>query len=123
MVVILPKFTWIVVACHDKFKTIFDNYKEHKMTNSISKNNRQEEKFYDALGEWYHQTRQVMKHVLATTTDNIEFQTNSSCNAESAPISTTMSTSMSKDTHIFPDRVVDIFEKKAETSANLMNII
>jgi hypothetical protein len=54
MVVMLPKFNRTAMACRKKFKTIFDAYKEDKMANGISGNNRQESKFYDALDEWYH---------------------------------------------------------------------
>jgi len=39
MVVMLPKFNRIVVACHKKFKFIFYIYKEDKMANGISDNN------------------------------------------------------------------------------------
>jgi len=60
MVVMLPKFNGIVVACHKKFKSIFDAYREDKMANGISSNNQQEGKFYDALDEWYHQVGHVM---------------------------------------------------------------
>ena len=50
MVVMLPKFNYIAMACHKKFKVIFYAYKEDKMANGISRNIRQESKFYD-LGE------------------------------------------------------------------------
>ncbi len=125
MVVMLPKFNRTAVACRKKFKTIFDAYKEDKLANGISGNNRQEGKFYDALDEWYHQAGQVMKHVSATTTDNVEIQTNSAQDVESAQTSTTvttttMTTPTSKGKQHFHDRAIDIFEKMAETSTGLM---
>lgn len=121
MVVMLPKFNRTAVACRKKFKSIFDEYKEDKMANGISGNNRQEGKFYEALDQWYHQAGQVMKHVSATTTDNVEFQSNSTPDVESTPTTTTTtSTPTSKGKHNFHDRAIDIFEKMAETSTGLM---
>ena len=120
MVMMLPKFNRTAIACRKKFKAIFDAYKEDKMANGISGNNRHESKFYEALDEWYHQAGQVMKHVSATTTDNADFHTNSSPDVDSTPSSTTMSTSTSKGKQKFHDRAIDIFEKIAETSTSLI---
>jgi hypothetical protein len=120
MVIMLPKFNRTAVACRKKFKTIFDAYKEDKLANGISGNNRQEGKFYEALDEWYHQAGQVMKHVSATTTDNAQSQTNSVQENEGAQISTTITTPTSKGKQHFHDRAIDIFEKMAETSTSLM---
>jgi len=39
MIVMLPKFNRTTVACHKKFKVIFNAYKEDKMANGISGNN------------------------------------------------------------------------------------
>jgi hypothetical protein len=61
-----------------------------------------------------------MKHISATTTDNMEFQANSSQDVESAPTSTIMTTPTSKGKRNFHDRTIDIFEKMAETSTDLM---
>jgi hypothetical protein len=102
-----------------KLNQIFVSYKEDKLANGISGNNRQESKFYDALDQWYHQTGQVFKHVSATTHDSVDFQTNSSPKVDSATISTTSSISKTKNN--FQERSIEIFEKMAEIMIRLMN--
>jgi len=57
------------------------------MANSISGNNWQESKFYNALDERYHQAGQVMKYISATTTNNHDFPINSTPYVENAPTS------------------------------------
>jgi len=59
MLVMLTKFNCIAMAYYKKFKTIFNAYKEDKMTSDILGNNWQKRKFYDALDKWYHQAGQV----------------------------------------------------------------
>ena len=74
MVVMLPKFNQIVVTWCKKFKPIFDeDNKQENESNDIYTNNWQESKFYNALDKWYHQDGQIMYHVPATTTYNVEF--------------------------------------------------
>jgi len=97
---------------------IFVSYKEDKFANSILDNNRQENKFYDALDQWCHQAGLVFKHISATTNDNADFSTNSSPEVESALISIIPSTSKTKNN--FQERSIEIFEKMAETSIGLM---
>ena len=70
MVVMLPKFNQSTTTCRKKHENLFKAYKEDKMTNGISGNARHESKFFNIMDEWWHQTGQVMKHVLATTTSH-----------------------------------------------------
>jgi len=71
--------------------------------------------------EQVHPAGQIMKHVLATTTDNLQSQTNSAPDdVESAPTPTTISTPPSKGKQSFHDRTIDIFEKMPETNTCLM---
>jgi len=111
MVMLLPKFKRTTIVCWKKFKTIFNACKEDKMANSIFGNNRQENKFYNALNEYYYQVGQVIKHIFATTTDNHKFPTNFIPNVKSASTSGTMSIPISKGKQIFTNRTIDIFEK------------
>jgi len=92
-----------------KLNQIFVSYKEDKLANGISGNNRQESKFYDALDQWYHQTGQVFKHVSATTHDSVDFPTNSSPEIESATVSTLPS--ISKINNIFQKNQLNFFRK------------
>ena len=84
----LPKFNRTAQACRKKFNQIFVSYKEDKLANGFLGNNRQKNKFYDALDQWYYQAGQVFKHVSATTNDNADFPTNSSPEVDCAPTST-----------------------------------
>jgi hypothetical protein len=63
-----------------------------------------------------------MRHVSATTTDNMDFYNTSSPEMDSLPESTSTpsSTSKSKGKQNFHDRVIDIFEIMAETGTGLM---
>ncbi len=63
-----------------------------------------------------------MKHVSATTTDQANFELNSSPEEDTLSKSTTGHTppSSSKDKQNFHDRAIDIFERMAETSTSLM---
>ena len=70
MLATIPGFSCIAEGCRKKFENIFKSYKEDKLANSISGNNRHECKFYDSLDQWWHQARSVLKHVNATTMDN-----------------------------------------------------
>ena len=70
MLAAIPGFSHTAQGCRKKFENIFKSYKEDKLANSISENNRHECKFYDSLDQWWHQTRSVLKHVTGTTTDN-----------------------------------------------------
>jgi len=67
-----------------------------------------------------HQAKQVMKHISAITTNNCKFSTNFNPDVESAPTSTTMSTSTLKGKQNFTDRAIDIYEKIAKISTSLM---
>ena len=116
----LPKFNRTAQACRKKFNQIFVSYKENKLANGISGNNRQESKFFDALDQWYHQAGQIFKHVSATTNDSANFPTNSSPEVDSAPISTPPS--ISKTRNNFQERSIEIFEKMVETNIGLMKI-
>jgi hypothetical protein len=118
MVVMLPNFNRTATACRKKFTQVFASYKEDKLANGISGNNRQESKFYEAMDEWYHQAGQVFKHVSATTTDNTKNLANSPSEVESMPSSTPSSTSKGKSG--FQERSLEIFENMAETSVGLM---
>lgn len=121
MVVMHPKFTRTSQACRKKFEKIFKAYKEDKMANQISGNDRHESKFYEAMDEWWHQAGQIMKHVLATTNASEEFQ-GSTPEVDSSPSSPPIvsTSSKSKGKNHFHDRAIDIFEKMAETSTCLM---
>ena len=118
MVIMLPKFIRTTQTCRKKFNQIFSAYKEDKLANGISGNNRQESKFYDALDQWYHQAGQVFKYVSTTTNDNADFPTNSSPEVDNVPISTPPSISKTK-IH-FHEKLIEIFEKMTETSIGLM---
>ena len=119
MVVMLPKFNRSATACRKKHEGLSKAYK--KMANGISKNARHERKFFDAIDEWWHQTRQVMKHVSATTSSYGENQSNSTPN-EVESLTTTIPTlpSTSKGKENFQERAIGIFEKMAKNSTNLM---
>ena len=121
MVVMLPKFNRSAIACRKKHENLFKAYKEDKMTNGISGNARHENKIFDAMDEWWHQTRQVMKHVSATTASHEENQTNSTPDeVESLTTTIPTSPSTSKGKGNFQKRAIGIFEKMAENNTNLM---
>jgi hypothetical protein len=70
MIVAILGFSRTAETCQKKFETVFKQYKEDKLTNSISGNDRHECKFYDLIDHWWHQASSVMKHVSAATMDN-----------------------------------------------------
>ena len=94
IVVILRKFNQSATACRKKHENLFKAYKEDKMANGISGNARHESKFFDAMEEWWHQNRQVMKHVLATIASHEENQSNSTPD-EVESLTTTIPTPLS----------------------------
>ena len=67
-----PSFKKTPKACKSKFSEVFKAYKDDKQANSISGEARHTCKFYDAMDTWYHQNGAVMKHILASSTDNVE---------------------------------------------------
>ena len=67
MLAAIPGFFCIVEACRKKSQTVFKSYKENKLANLVSENNRHECKFYDSLDQWWHQAGSVIKHMSATT--------------------------------------------------------
>jgi hypothetical protein len=52
MLVAIPGFSHIAEACRKKFEMVFKSYKEDKLVNSISRNDRHECKFYNSLDQW-----------------------------------------------------------------------
>ena len=118
MLVILLKFNRIAQACSKKFNHIFASYKEDKLANGISCNNRQKNKFHDALDQWYHQAGQVFKYVSATTNDSVDFPSNYFLEVENAPIS--IPPSISKTKNNFQEISTEFFEKIVETNIGLI---
>jgi hypothetical protein len=57
-------FSKIPIVCKWKFNAIYKQYKDDKITNGISGNDRYECPFYDALDSWWHQNGNVMKHIM-----------------------------------------------------------
>jgi hypothetical protein len=53
------------ITCKRKFNSIYKQYKNDKIANGISDNDRHECLFYAALNSWRHQSGNVMKHVSA----------------------------------------------------------
>ena len=51
MLAAFPGFSRTTEGCRKKFENIFKSYKEDKLANSISGNNRHECKFYDSLDQ------------------------------------------------------------------------
>ena len=121
MVVMLPKFNRSAIACRKKHENLFKVYKENKMANGISGNAHHESKFFDAMDEWWHQIRQIMKHVSATTVSHEENKSNS-IRDEVESLITTIPTlpSILKDKGNFQKRAIGIFGKMAKNSTNLM---
>ena len=114
MVVMLPKFNRTATVCRKKFTQVFVAYKEDKLANGISGNNRQEKKFYEVMDKWYHQAGQVFKHVSATTNDSDDLITASPPQVDSVPSSTPRSTtpsSSSKGKHGFQERSLEILSR------------
>jgi hypothetical protein len=70
------------ITCKQKFNAIYKQYKNDKIANGISGNDRHECPSYDALNSWWHQSGNVMKHVNASANEIDEivgspkFQTN-----------------------------------------------
>jgi len=61
MLVSIPGFSKTSIAYKHKFNPIYKQYKEDKIANEISSNDRHECPFYDALDSWWHQSGNVMK--------------------------------------------------------------
>ena len=51
LLVLQPKFNRTSLACKKKFMAIFKAYKEDKMANGISGNDRHESKYYEVMDE------------------------------------------------------------------------
>lgn len=121
MVAMIPNFTRSSVACKKKFSSIFKQYKEDKLANGISGNDRRECQFFDSMDEWWHQAGQVMKHVSATTDNSKEIGEN--CTPDSttdASIGDITPASSTKGKLNFHQKAIDIFEKMAENSVGLL---
>jgi hypothetical protein len=67
MLVSILGFWKTPIACKHKFNPIYKQYKDDKIANEISSNDRDECPFYDALDSWWHQNGNVMKKVNAST--------------------------------------------------------
>jgi hypothetical protein len=68
MVVTIPIFTMTIKACKKKFNLVFKHYTINKLTNSISREEMCDCKFYESIDQWWHQVGTAMKH--ATTSIN-----------------------------------------------------
>lgn len=122
MLAVQLKFNWTSLVCKKKFTAIFEAYKEDKMANGISGNDRHESKYYKAMNKWWHQVGQVMKHVSTTNNNNSNNQSNSSLHEDILQQFTTGGTpsSSSKSKQNFNDRAIDILEKMAKSSFTLL---
>ncbi len=67
MLVSILGFSRFSIAYKWKFNVIHKQYKDDKIANGISSNDRHECPFYDALDYWWHQSKNVMKHVNIST--------------------------------------------------------
>lgn len=67
-----PNFKETSKACKSKFSEIFKAYKDDKQANSISWEAHHTNKFYDAIETWYYQNKDVMKHILTPSSDNVD---------------------------------------------------
>ncbi len=65
MLATLLGFSRTAIVYKWKFNEIFKQYKNDKIANGISSNDRHECPFYDALDSWWHWSGNVMKHVNA----------------------------------------------------------
>ena len=83
----LPKFNQTSKTCRRKLNQISVFYKEDKLANDISYNNRHECNF-TTLDQWYHQAGRIFKHVSTTTDDSVDFSTNYFPEVENASIFT-----------------------------------
>ena len=87
MLAAIPGFSRTAEACRKKFETVFKSYKEDKLANSVSGNDRHECKFYDSLDQWWHQAGSVMKHVSATTMNSTNSDAQDNCDDANQDIS------------------------------------
>lgn len=67
-----PNFKKTPKACKNKFNDPFKAYKDDKQANSISSEARHTCKFYDSMDTWYHHNGVVMKHISASSNDNVD---------------------------------------------------
>jgi hypothetical protein len=69
------------IAYKQTFNEIYKLYKDEKITNEILENDHREWPFNDALDSWWHQNKNVMKHVnvfineIDEIVNNSKFQT------------------------------------------------
>jgi hypothetical protein len=81
MLVSIFGFSRIPIAYKQKFNAIYNLYKDDKTTNEILGNDHHECPFYDALDSWWHQNKNVMKHMnvfineIGEIVSNSKFQT------------------------------------------------
>jgi hypothetical protein len=61
MLVSILGFSKTPISFKHKFNPIYKQYKDDKITNEISSNDRHEYPFYDALDSWWHRNGNVMK--------------------------------------------------------------
>jgi hypothetical protein len=126
MIVAIPGFSRTAEACRKKFETVFKQYKEDKLANSVSGNDRHECKFYDSIDHWWHQAGSVMKHVSTTTMDNITVggQENSA-NANDdvlQPVSTLQSEpSSASKKNKFQDQALHYFGKMVDNGVAMLD--
>ena len=121
MVIMLPKFNRTANAYRKKHESIFKAHKDDKLAKGILENVCYESKFYKAINEWWHQARQVMKYILATTTNYEKNQSNSTLNeVESLTKTMPILPPTSKDKGNFQNRVIGIFENMVKNSTILM---
>ena len=107
-----------------KYENLFKAYKEDKIINGISRNVHHESKSFDTMDKWWHQAKQAMKHVFATTTSYEENQSNLTPD-EVESLITTIPTSLltSEGKGNFQERFIGFFEKMAKIAPILLNIL
>ena len=81
-------------ACKKKFNSLYKLYKEDKLANGILGSDCHACKFHDSFDQLWHQTRTVMKHVIASANDSISVEKSTTDiekdqNSNDIPISTT----------------------------------
>ena len=108
-------------ACKKKFNNLYKLYKEDKLANGISGSDRHACKFYDSFDQWWHQTRTVMKHVIASANDsmNVEESTmdiQNDQNSNGIPMLTTTS-AIKVDKKNFQKQCYGVFVQMAENSS------
>lgn len=63
MVASVQGFNRTPVACKRKFNSLYKQYKDDRIANNISNNDRHECKFYASLDNWWHFNGSAVKHV------------------------------------------------------------